>query len=81
MELVHALATPPVELAEGGTRLVVVWRVASVADFWAMRARNSAPEVAGFWRDTAALYVSRTRRYAAEVDALDRLDAASRANA
>ena len=81
MELVHQLATPPVELAEGGTRLLLDWRLPGLADFWAMRAQNTRPGVADFWRDTASLYVARTRRHAADVDALERLDGAARANA
>jgi hypothetical protein len=71
MQLVHTWVTPPVELAEGGTRVVLVWRLAGPAGFWAMRAQRDEANVAAWWRACERFAVSRTRRFAADADMLD----------
>ncbi len=76
LRLLHEWVTPPVELADGGTRLLLVWQVDGVPDFWRMRSQNAAPEVARWWRGCERFLVSRSRRYAVEAEALSRFAAA-----
>jgi hypothetical protein len=70
MELLHTWVTPPVELAAGGTRVVLVWRVEGAAGFWRMRAQRDEAAVAAWWRTCDRFAVSRTRRFAADADAI-----------
>ena len=70
MELLHTWVTPPVELAAGGTRVVLVWRVPGPAGFWRMRAERDEAGVAAWWRVCERFTVSRTRRFAADADEL-----------
>lgn len=80
MKLLHTWVTPPVELADGGTRVLLVWQLDGVEGFWSVRTQRD-PDVASWWQECERFVVSRTRRMAAEADALPRLEAAARANA
>ena len=73
MQLLHTWVTPPVELAEGGTRIVLVWQLAGPAGFWSLRAQRDEAAVGAWWRSCERFAVARTRRFAAEADALARL--------
>jgi hypothetical protein len=54
-----------------GEEWVLLWGLADVAGWWAMRAQASAdPEVAAFWRDAEACLSSRARRMLAPEDAV-----------
>ena len=77
----HTWVTPPVDLPDGGTTVIIVWTLVGAAGFWAMRSQNSGPEIAEWWRTCEQFVVSRSRRYAAEADALPRFEADARANA
>ena len=78
MQRVHTWVTPPLELAEGGTQVLVVWQVAGVPGFWGSRGGADA-DVLGFWERCDAEYArSRSRRYAADATNLAALDAAGR---
>lgn len=81
MTLLHTWVTPPVELANGGTRVVLVWQLDGVAGFWAMRSGTRDLDVEQWWRECEAFVVWRSRRFAAEADALPRLEEAARGNA
>ena len=81
MRLVHRWVTPPVEQPGLVNRVLLVWEVDGVEGFWRMRSQNAAPEVAAFWQATEAFVAQRTRRYAAEADALAALAAAGQVNA
>lgn len=81
MRLLHVLVTPPVELATGSTSVVLVWQLAGVSGFWALRSQNGGPEIAEWWRDCEQFVLSRSRRFAVEADAMPRLEADARANA
>jgi hypothetical protein len=81
MQLLHTWVTPPVELEQGGTRVLLVWQLDGVPGFWGMRARNASADIAQWWHDCEQFVVSRTRRYAAEASALPRLEASARTNA
>ena len=61
MELIGSWITPPVEV-EDGNEFVTLWSLPSIEAFWAMRAANSAPEVAAWWAESDRLTLSRERR-------------------
>ncbi len=81
LTLLHTWVTPPVELAEGGTRVLLVWQVDGVPGFWRMRSGSAGPEVAAWWQACERFVVSRTRRTAVEAEALPRFEAAGRLHA
>lgn len=67
MQLVGAWSAPPVEVEEEPTELFVLWRVAGVGEFFAMRgAAGADPDVAAFWREVEALSLCRSRRVLGE---------------
>jgi hypothetical protein len=73
MQLLHTWVTPPVELAAGGTRVVLVWRLEGPEGFWRMRAQRDEAAVEAWWRSCERFATSRTRRFAADADALEAL--------
>lgn len=81
LTLLHTWVTPPVELEEGGTHVLLVWQVDGVPGFWRMRSRSASPEVAEWWKRCERFAVSRSRRFAVEAEALPRLAAAARLHA
>jgi hypothetical protein len=81
MTLLHTWVTPPIELAAGGTRVVLVWQLAGVEGFWRMRAQSDPGPLDAWWRSCERFAVSRTRRFAADADALAGLDALGRRHA
>lgn len=67
MQLVGAWSAPPLEVEEQPTELFVLWRVAGVPEFFAMRGQAGAdPEVGAFWREVEALSLRRSRRVLGE---------------
>jgi hypothetical protein len=80
MQRMHTWVTPPFELAEGGTRVLLVWRLEGAGGFWAGRSTSSDPAVLEFWERCERFIVTRSRRYAAEASALPALAAAGRVN-
>jgi hypothetical protein len=81
MKLLHTWVSPPVELASGGTRVLIVWRLAGVPGFWRMRAQSDPAALDAWWRSCERFAVSRTRRFAADADALGELGALGRIHA
>jgi hypothetical protein len=81
MTLLHTWVTPPIELAAGGTRVVLVWQLAGVEGFWRMRAQSDPAPLDAWWRSCERFAVSRTRRFAADADALAELGALGRRHA
>lgn len=79
--LLHRWVTPPTTAAGATHTVLLVWRLDGVAGFWGMRSQNSTPEVAAWWADAERFFVSRTRRFAAEFEALPALDALGRIHA
>jgi hypothetical protein len=64
LTLVGRWLTPPLELAEQGNELLVLWSLPDLAAFWKMRAESGRdPEVATWWREADTLVVSRERRF------------------
>lgn len=56
--------TPPVELDDAPTTLVLQFTLPDSNAVWAMK-RKVTDEVAGFWRRVDAIVVSRQRRFSA----------------
>jgi hypothetical protein len=81
LKLLHTWVTPPIELAAGGTRVVLVWQLEGVEGFWRMRAQSDPAPLDAWWRSCERFAVSRTRRFAAEADALSGLAALGRRHA
>ena len=66
LTLVGSWATPPAELAEHDSELVLLWSLPDLAAFWRMRALNSADGgLEAFWRDVDAVALRRERRFLA----------------
>lgn len=78
MELVHVWITPPEPPPGVGPTVLLVWALAGVPGFWRMRSRNSAPEIADWWREAERYHVRRTRRVAVTPDARAGFSAAGR---
>jgi hypothetical protein len=72
LHLERICMTPPVELDDEPTTLLLWWTLADIPAFWAMK-RSSVgdPGVAAFWREVDDLVVSRSRRFAAPLDEPD----------
>ena len=69
MQLVGSWVTPPVEVEGESSDLILLWSLAGVADFWAMRGQASAdPAVGDWWKESDDLVVSRERRFMAPAD-------------
>jgi hypothetical protein len=67
MEFVGSWCAPPVEVEGEPTELYLLWRLAGVGEFFAMRGQAAAdPEVAAFWRELEALALGRERRVLGE---------------
>ena len=81
MQLQHTWVTPPVELADRGSTVLLVWSLDGAAGFWGMRAQNGHPEVAAWWEACREVIASRSRRFAAEHSELAALAAAGTRNA
>lgn len=68
MRFESARMSPPVELGKRPSTLQFTWSVADAPAWWAMRfAALGDPAVHAFWRDTATLVVSRSRRFLRDV--------------
>jgi hypothetical protein len=67
MTLEAVRMSPPVELPEGGNRLVFLWSVPDVQGWWRMRIGSDA-EKGAWWARSAELAVSRARRYLTDLD-------------
>jgi len=81
MHRLHTWVTPPLELVDGGTQVLIVWQLDGVSGFWEMRRANAQPSVAAWWRDCERFVSARTRRYAADASALATLEAAGNQHA
>jgi len=78
MRFESARMSPPLELDGQPSTLQFTWSVADPPAWWAMRfAALGDPAVHGFWRDTAALIVSRSRRFLRDVPIQPRGEVAS----
>ncbi len=61
--------TPPLELDDEPTTLVIWWSLDDVAAFWAMkRSAVQDPGVPAFWREVDSLIVTRSRRFLAPLE-------------
>ena len=80
MQLRHRWVTPPVELPDRGSTVLLVWALEGVAGFWGMRSQSGREEVAAWWERCDALVSRRSRRFAAESSDLPALAAAGRRN-
>lgn len=81
MTLLHRWVTPPLELPEGGSSVLLVWSLSGPAGFWTMRSQSGTEEVAQWWRHCDGFITRRSRRLAAEASALPRLEAAGKRHA
>ena len=81
MTLLHTWVTPPVEMDEIPVRVILVWRLEGVPGFWTMRSQNATPEIAAWWERCQDFVESRTRRFAAEAEALPGLASDARLHA
>jgi hypothetical protein len=81
MQRLHTWVTPPIELAQGGNRVLIVWQLEGAMGFWGTRSGSGDPAVLDFWKACERFIVTRSRRYAAESSALPALSAAGRQNA
>jgi len=79
--LLHRWVTPPTTAAGAEHAVLLVWQLDGVAGFWTMRSQNATPEVVAWWADAERFIRSRTRRFAAESEALAGLDALGRIHA
>jgi hypothetical protein len=69
MQLVGSWVSPPVELEGESSDLLLLWSLAGVEAFWAMRGQASAdPTVGDWWKQSEHLLVSRERRLLAPAD-------------
>ena len=78
--LLHTWVTPPTLIEGIPQTVLLVWQLEGVAGFWQMRSQNATPEVMSWWADCDAFVHRRTRRFAAEFEALAGLDALGRQN-
>jgi hypothetical protein len=63
MTLVGVWRTPPVELHEDASQIVVLWSLPDVSAWWAMRrAAGADTGVSAFWASIADDVVARSRR-------------------
>ena len=73
LTLVGQWVTPPLELAEQGNALLVLWSLPDREAFWKMRfGTGSDPEVGAFWRDADGLVERRERRFLCDAGELPR---------
>lgn len=64
LTLVGQWITPPLELAQQGNELLVLWSLPDREAFWRMRAGSGAdPEVRAWWAEADALVVRRERQF------------------
>jgi hypothetical protein len=69
MTYAGAYITPPVELDDAPTKLVLQFTLPDVDAVWAMKRQvTDSAEVAEFWRRVDAIVVSRERRFLAPYD-------------
>ena len=59
MQLRHRWVTPPVELPNRGSTVLLVWALEGVAGFWGMRSQSGREEVAAWWERCDALVTAR----------------------
>ena len=80
MQLRHKWITPPVELSDRGSTVLLVWVLDGVAGFWGMRGQSGHEDVAAWWERCSEFFSRRTRRFAAESSDLAAFAAAGRRN-
>jgi hypothetical protein len=69
LRLEHMCLTPPLELDDEPTTLVLWWSLPDPAAFWAMkRSATQNPGVAAVWDRVDGLVSSRSRRFLAPVE-------------
>jgi hypothetical protein len=69
MQLAGSWTTPPLELPDSETELLLLWSLPALDAFWNMRGRASAdPEVPAFWEDVDMLVSQRERSFLAAED-------------
>ena len=66
LQLVATRVSPPVLTANAPLTYTLLWQVADVGAWWAMRAQSGVPEIAAFWAAVDALCLSRERTYSKE---------------
>ncbi|MAT95255.1 MAG: hypothetical protein CME59_22010 [Halioglobus sp.] len=66
LRLVATRVSPPVLTANAPLTYTLLWQVADVGAWWAMRAQSGVPEIAAFWAAVDALCLSRERTYSTE---------------
>ena len=72
---VEVAYSPPVDLPDRETDVVLTWRLPDVDAFWGVRAAAMMnPGAASFWETTASLVTRRTRRYACASSQVTPLD-------
>jgi hypothetical protein len=75
LALVEIALSPPVDVPDRETDVVIIWHVPDVDAFWeARRAAMMDPRVASFWELSASLVARRTRRYASSSMTLPPVD-------
>ncbi len=75
MRFESARMSPPREVGGLPSTLQFTWSVADPTAWWAMRfAALADPAVHAFWKDTAAMVVSRSRRFFRDLPAQPRGD-------
>jgi hypothetical protein len=69
LQLEHLCITPPIELLDEPTTLVLWWSLPDAAGFWAMKRQTAGDEdLARWWQALDATLVSRRRRFLAPVE-------------
>lgn len=73
MRFESARMSPPLEVDGQPSTLRFTWSVADPPAWWSMRlAALADPTVHAFWKDTATMVVSRSRRFLRDLPALPR---------
>jgi len=73
LTLIGQWVTPPLELAEQGNELLVLWSLPDEQAFWPMRLGSGTdPEVGAWWREADSLVLRRERRFLADPAELPR---------
>lgn len=85
--LLQRLVTPPIDtgrladLPPVAQSVLLIWELDGLAGFWGMRSQNATAEVAEWWREAGAFFVSRSRRFAASPEAVATFETVGRMNA